>query len=217
MEGRFWHLSGRTVPHGLIPAGIGVAGGLLKADPPLRPRHSAPASGKRECTASVERAAAGLERSDVPDGLHDNPATNSSTSSARRPRLPPHDRRSLRLRRSDSTSGQSVASGVHSGGTLAFDPAESVDEGRPSSRPSSMPHRSRAGQRMSAVGAGARGSRCVHRARPASRCREIRGTRDREKLHAELVHLLAHLRRAHGTTASARRGREFALRGSRRR
>ena len=40
---------------------------------------------------------------------------------------------------------------------------------------------------------------------------EIRGTRDREKLHAELVHLLAHLRRAHGT--SARRGREFALRG----
>ena len=41
---------------------------------------------------------------------------------------------------------------------------------------------------------------------------EIRGTRDREKLHAELVHLLAHLRRAHGTTASARRGREFALR-----
>ena len=42
---------------------------------------------------------------------------------------------------------------------------------------------------------------------------EIRGTRDRKKLHAELVHLLAHLRRAHGTTASARRGREFALRG----
>lgn len=42
---------------------------------------------------------------------------------------------------------------------------------------------------------------------------EIRGTHDRKKLHAELVHLLAHLRRAHGTTASARRGREFALRG----
>ena len=99
------------------------------------------------------------------------PATNSSTPSARRPRLPPHDRRSLRLRRSDSTSGQSVASGVHSGGTLAFDPAESVDEGRPSSRPSSMPHRSRAGHWMPAVGAGGRGSRCVHRARPAPRCR----------------------------------------------
>ena len=42
---------------------------------------------------------------------------------------------------------------------------------------------------------------------------EIRGTHDRKKLHAQLVHLLAHLRRAHGTTASARRGREFALRG----
>lgn len=43
--------------------------------------------------------------------------------------------------------------------------------------------------------------------------REIRGTHDRKKLHAELVHLLAHLRRAHGTTASARRGRKLALQG----
>ena len=43
--------------------------------------------------------------------------------------------------------------------------------------------------------------------------REIRMTRDRKKLHAELVHLLAHLRRAHGTTAGARRGRELALQG----
>ena len=43
--------------------------------------------------------------------------------------------------------------------------------------------------------------------------REIRVTHDRKKLHAELVHLLAHLRRAHGTTASARRGRELALQG----
>ena len=43
--------------------------------------------------------------------------------------------------------------------------------------------------------------------------REIRMTHDRKKLHAELVHLLAHLRREHGTTASARRGRELALRG----
>jgi hypothetical protein len=43
--------------------------------------------------------------------------------------------------------------------------------------------------------------------------REIRVTRDRTKLHAELVHLLAHLRRAHGTTASARRGRVLALQG----
>jgi hypothetical protein len=43
--------------------------------------------------------------------------------------------------------------------------------------------------------------------------REIRVTHDRKKLHAKLVLLLAHLRRAHGTTASARRGRELALRG----
>ena len=43
--------------------------------------------------------------------------------------------------------------------------------------------------------------------------REIRATRDRKELHAELVHLIAHLRRAHGTTASARRGRELALQG----
>jgi hypothetical protein len=43
--------------------------------------------------------------------------------------------------------------------------------------------------------------------------REIRETRDRKKLHAELVQLVAHLRRAHGTTASARRGRELALEG----
>ena len=43
--------------------------------------------------------------------------------------------------------------------------------------------------------------------------REIRGTHDRKKLHAKLVQLLAHLRRTHGTTASARRGRELALRG----
>src|SRR5262245_60514120 len=43
--------------------------------------------------------------------------------------------------------------------------------------------------------------------------REIRVTHDRKKLHAKLVQRLAHLRRAHGTTASARRGRELALRG----
>jgi hypothetical protein len=43
--------------------------------------------------------------------------------------------------------------------------------------------------------------------------RAIRVTRDRNKLHLELVHLVAHLRRAHGTTTSARRGRELALRG----
>jgi len=42
---------------------------------------------------------------------------------------------------------------------------------------------------------------------------EIRATRDRKKLHAELVRLLAHLRRTHATTASARRGRELALEG----
>jgi hypothetical protein len=38
-------------------------------------------------------------------------------------------------------------------------------------------------------------------------------TRDRRKLHAELVRLVEHLRRAHATTASARRGRELALQG----
>ena len=43
--------------------------------------------------------------------------------------------------------------------------------------------------------------------------REIRVTHDRKKLHAELGHLLAHLRRAHATTASARRGKELALQG----
>jgi hypothetical protein len=43
--------------------------------------------------------------------------------------------------------------------------------------------------------------------------REIRVMRDRRQLHAELVDLLAHLRRTHGTTASARRGRELALQG----
>jgi len=43
--------------------------------------------------------------------------------------------------------------------------------------------------------------------------REIKVTRDRRKLHAELVQLVAHLRRAHATTASARRGRELALQG----
>jgi hypothetical protein len=42
---------------------------------------------------------------------------------------------------------------------------------------------------------------------------EIRTARDRRKLHAQLVRLLAHLRRAQGTTASARRGRELALQG----
>jgi hypothetical protein len=42
---------------------------------------------------------------------------------------------------------------------------------------------------------------------------EIRVTNDRKKLHAELVHVLAHLRRAHGTTASARRARQLALQG----
>src|SRR4029078_9311946 len=46
---------------------------------------------------------------------------------------------------------------------------------------------------------------------------EIRATRDRKKLHAELVQLLAHLRRTHATTASARRGRELALGGVERR
>jgi hypothetical protein len=43
--------------------------------------------------------------------------------------------------------------------------------------------------------------------------RAIRVTRDRNKLHLKLVHLLAHLRRAQGSTTSARRGRELALRG----
>ena len=43
--------------------------------------------------------------------------------------------------------------------------------------------------------------------------RAIRVTPDRNKLHLTLVHILAHLRRAHGTTMSARRGRELALRG----
>ncbi|MGZ4419418.1 MAG: hypothetical protein ACXVRV_14775 [Gaiellaceae bacterium] len=43
--------------------------------------------------------------------------------------------------------------------------------------------------------------------------REIRVRHDRKKLHAELVHVLAHLRRAHGTTVNARRGRELALQG----
>ena len=43
--------------------------------------------------------------------------------------------------------------------------------------------------------------------------REIRETRDRRKLHADLVHLVAQLRRTHGTTQSARRGRELALQG----
>jgi hypothetical protein len=43
--------------------------------------------------------------------------------------------------------------------------------------------------------------------------RLIRVTHDRKKLRAELVQLLAHLRRAHATTASGRRGRELALQG----
>jgi len=43
--------------------------------------------------------------------------------------------------------------------------------------------------------------------------REIRGTDDRKKLHAQLVLVLAQLRRAHGTTADARRGRKLALQG----
>jgi hypothetical protein len=42
---------------------------------------------------------------------------------------------------------------------------------------------------------------------------EIRVTRDRKKLRAQLVELVAHLRRAQGTTASARRGRVLALQG----
>lgn len=43
--------------------------------------------------------------------------------------------------------------------------------------------------------------------------REIRETRDRKELRAALVDLVAHLRRAHGKTASARRGRQLALQG----
>jgi hypothetical protein len=43
--------------------------------------------------------------------------------------------------------------------------------------------------------------------------REIRVTRDRKTLHRELAQLVARLRRAQPTTASARRGRELALRG----
>ena len=43
--------------------------------------------------------------------------------------------------------------------------------------------------------------------------REIRTTHDRRTLRVELVHLLAHLRRLHGTTETARRGRELALQG----
>jgi hypothetical protein len=43
--------------------------------------------------------------------------------------------------------------------------------------------------------------------------REIRVTHDRTRLHAELVVVLASLRRAHGTTAGTRRGRELALQG----
>lgn len=41
----------------------------------------------------------------------------------------------------------------------------------------------------------------------------IRVTSDRNQLQLELVRLLAHLRRAHGTTTNVRRGRELALRG----
>ena len=43
--------------------------------------------------------------------------------------------------------------------------------------------------------------------------REIRVTRDREKLHAQLVRVLSDLRRLRATTANARRGRELALQG----
>ncbi len=43
--------------------------------------------------------------------------------------------------------------------------------------------------------------------------REIRQIHDRKKLRAELVQLVAHLRGVHGTTVSARRGRELALQG----
>ena len=43
--------------------------------------------------------------------------------------------------------------------------------------------------------------------------RVIHQTRDGRALRTELLHLLAHLRRAHGSTPSARRARELALRG----
>jgi hypothetical protein len=43
--------------------------------------------------------------------------------------------------------------------------------------------------------------------------RELRETPDRKQLRVELLHLVDHLRRAHGTTESARRGRVLALRG----
>jgi len=43
--------------------------------------------------------------------------------------------------------------------------------------------------------------------------RQIRAPHDRKKLYAELVRTLAHLRRAHGTTAGTRRGRELAIQG----
>jgi hypothetical protein len=43
--------------------------------------------------------------------------------------------------------------------------------------------------------------------------RAIRTTHDRHRLHAELVRLVAHLRRFHGTTETARHGQELALQG----
>jgi hypothetical protein len=43
--------------------------------------------------------------------------------------------------------------------------------------------------------------------------RQIRVTHDRIKLRAELIHVVAHLRRTHGTTGGARRGRKLALQG----
>jgi hypothetical protein len=43
--------------------------------------------------------------------------------------------------------------------------------------------------------------------------RAVRETRDRRALRAELRRLVGHLRRVHGTTPSARRARELALRG----
>ena len=42
---------------------------------------------------------------------------------------------------------------------------------------------------------------------------QIRVAHDRKKLRAELIHVVAHLRQVHGTTAAARRGRELALQG----
>ena len=45
--------------------------------------------------------------------------------------------------------------------------------------------------------------------------RELREARDRKELRVELLHLVAHLRRVHGTTEGGRRGRELALRGFR--